>query len=831
MTSDLILRLKSLSCSSGELGAGGEGSGSSATNTGAGGAEEALLGWRRAGRRTHNGKYSYHPKTPELLIKFQSLILLQVGGVCRTRCSSEADMSAAMLRDSEAGLLMELLTPKSRPRSPHNNPNSLWGHSGSLRRTRNSPSTSPSVAADRELRSLLEMGSDQKVAHQRGRETRTAFPPASPELRKLSPSRTMVPQVQSGTPENSRSPENTNLSYGRHQTQLNTPKDGEAFTVTLTSESNQRSDLNNNENDRLSFSNQEALSPQKTPKYSDLMTGMTRTSRDDHVFGGRIICSDEEIEGKTAATRSMSVVLDRCTLVPELKGFDKTGGLSGQHRDDLIITDLEDEEVKNTSISSSQREEEPDKEDKVVVWCVTGVCEVGGERTVAPAEKDQCSGDNQGEDAASSSPPNFKPSELQLANEKPVPVPISSQPVPVSRCGESALPVSFSRRCPESTSASVVPAVATDASEEHEEPANHLKETEESSTKKTSVAPIPEQATGGSCKNKTAPRRSTKLVQSADRKAGQAAPSKLSTQNSKPRQAGITPSAPKTTSSAGRSKPVRTLTKSESQDMRRVVPITRISQSTLSSTKQPPSHHRSSSKTTVSTSPTTSSPNSASLRPATAPVSRRFSPKKIPESKDSRDNKVLGTDSNEKNQDLKRKPSVRKPVTKSKTQMEEKICRSTLRALTLGGGAGSVSAPATPLHRTKTNSSPPLPGFARSTASSSFRRTQTTLGTSAPPQSQANAGPPKLSPMTTPPSGFTRTGSLRVTPSSRSSDLPNSSSSSTPRRSQSIKSSTRSPLHNSLAPRQGHRRNDSGSFSDKSTHSRDSSKSVKPCWR
>lgn len=275
--------------------------------------------------------------------------------------------------------------------------------------------------------------------------------------------------------------------------------------------------------------------------------------------------------------------------------------------------------------------------------------------------------------------------------------------------------------------------------------------------------------------------------------------------------------------------------------MRRVVPISRTSRGASSLVKRPekpPGQQRGSSSTAT---PTASNLSSTSVRrgekPSTAPSSRRSSINKAPDPKDSKDQRVPGTQASarEKNQDLQRKPSVRKPLTKPKPPPEEKMCRSTLRALSQGGG-GSVSAPVTPLHKAATPSSSPLPGFARSTASSSFRRTRTTLAPPAPSPHTGSDSSPKSSPKTTSSFAmpFTRTGSLRVPATSRSSDLLNpssSSSSSSPLRSQSIRASTRSPVHNSPAPPKGHRRTNSGNFSDKSTHSRDSGKSTRPSWR
>ncbi|XP_061566382.1 FH2 domain-containing protein 1-like [Cololabis saira] len=773
----------------------------------------------------------------------------QVGGAYGTRRRSEADVSSAMLQDSETGLLLELITPKSHARSPHNS-HSPSGRPGSLRRTRNSPSTSPSIAAERELCFLLELGSDQKISNQKAGVTRTASPPAPPELRpRLLPPRVIEPQTTSVTnclgPENTNHTASTYLSCDEAQTLLNTPSNANKLKFTNTSESYQCSDHNNNENDQLSlgFSNQDALSYQKTPNDSDLNV---EQNKDEHLFSRQIAYGEENIEDNTATTKIMPVVLETCTLVAELKGFDQTGAFNScqtsQQQDGLINTALEDEGTdksegqfnsqlngnaeKSNVLRTTQQEDERDKDDKIVVCCVTGVCEVSGENTFAPPEKDQCSGDNHGlNQHAASAPPNHKSLEPQSANVKPPPVPISRQPVPASR-SDSALPTTYSRRCPaEPAIAKVVSVVNTDASEEVTKVPNQVKGTEESANQDTSTGLVPEQSKDGSCKSKMTPKRPTKDISSTGKKVVQ--------------QTGIKPSTTKTTSSAGRSKPIRTLTKSENQDIRRVVPIIRTNL-----TKQPeksPSHLRSSCKIVVPPSVTVSNGNNVSFhqgkRPATAPSSLRSNAHKILVSKDLKDHTSSGSQASvqEQNHDLQKKSSIRKPLKKSKNQNEEKICRTTLRALSLNGGGSSVSAPVSPLHKTSPSSL--LPGFARSTASFSFRRTHTTLPTSTPPH-PPNTGYPKPSTMT--PSstcstaaspGLTRTRPLRVPASSKSPDISNSSHSSTLKRSPNIKSFTRPPLHSALAPPQGHGRNDSGSFSDKSTHSKDSGKSNKPSWR
>ncbi|XP_042369668.1 FH2 domain-containing protein 1-like [Plectropomus leopardus] len=710
-----------------------------------------------------------------------TVTLSQVAGAFGLRCSSETDMSSAVSRHDGAGLLMELLTPKCRPRSPLNNSNSPLGRSGSLRRSRHSPSSSPSIAADRELSTLLGMVTPEH------KEARTAF--LSPELKSpgLSPQTLRVPTRSFPQNQQPHAASTPSLSAQNHTTATYLSDDATHTRVNATSKVKTTSDSNqqpNNSKDRT---------------LSDLQSGsrkeLARTNKADLEFSGRSAGVDEEPE--RSATGNMSVVLEKCTLVPELKVFDEVGHkyTSRLHeRDDVVITDLEDEER-----SESRREEEDGREDTVVVWCVTGVCEVAEDLADnAQTQQNQSGSDNQ---VAVSAPANRTPSEPQPANEKPVPVPISSQPVPVSRCNDPS-PVSSSRWRP------AEPASPPGASEEA---GDHLDEAEGSTNEKRDVEVVQELSNDRSRNEVTSCQTTNENTTSSTNRKPESS-SKLSAKNvptSKSRPAATKPGGDK-------SKPIRTLTSSENQGMRRVVPISRPSRGAPSLGKRsekPPGLQRGSSSTAATNA---SNLNTASVRrgerPSTAPSSRRSSIQKQPDLKE-----VSGTP----NQDLQRKPSIRKPLTKPKPPPEEKMCRSTLRALALGG---SVSAPVTPSHKAATPL--PLPGFARSTASSSFRRTA--LAPAAPSPRTASDSPKTSSSVAT---SFTRTGSLRVSATSRSSDLHSPSSSSTLRRTQSIRAPPRSPLHDPQAPPKGHKRNDSGTFSDKSTHSRDSGKSSRPSWR
>ncbi|XP_054876271.1 FH2 domain-containing protein 1-like [Poeciliopsis prolifica] len=677
----------------------------------------------------------------------------EVTGALGWRCRSETDMSAAAVKD-EVGLLLDLLNPKSQSRSSLNTKHVPRGRSGKFQR--NSPFSSPSLAAERELSAMLEKSNDLRVPRQRGKEdTKKHFPPIEPGGSGLSPTK-VLPHLESPT---RRNPENIDEDVNKDEVPVNS-----------TSDSKQQSELNNSGNNSSipSFSSDEKLP--NSPTESCLKNEADQTSRRQSAA-----CST------TAAKGNMSVLLERCTLVPELQVFDSTTSSQTGGGDSLTAGPEEQgaDKPQNTSQETEKNIEE--QEVKVIVWCVTGVCEAAGENTPLHTEKDQQGGKTQREkQQTSSATSNNESSEAQADGQTTESIPISSQPVPVSRSNDPGLhPIIPASPKPD-------PSLTAEAPEK----ANMIKSTDQ----KTDVAPGSEETSDNTSINKKTLRQRTGESSSTGGKTKPETSTKNSTKkslNSRTGNTGVKPS--NTTSAGGRS--IRTLTISENHNMRRFVPITRINSGSSSRDKKPekpPANNRSSSRTTGLNIP---SPRQGE-KPGTAPGSQRSGSTKTPESR-------------EQNQDLEGRPSIRKPLKKPKTQAEEKMCLSKLRALNQVGG-GSISAPVTPLHKSRTPSSSALPGFSRNTASSSFRRSKPTL--SHPP----NAGSPKSSPKNS-------------SSSSRATDLPNTSSSPTLKRSQSARSSAPSPLHSSLAPPKGHRRNDSGS--DKSIHSKDWSKASRPSWR
>lgn len=735
-------------------------------------------------------------------------------------------MSAAMLRHDKGAMLVELLTTKSQPRSSLNRSDHPQGRSGSLRRSRNSPSSLPSVAAEHELSTLLGTTSpEHDIAPQPG----NSALPGAPQTRPQSPSVTTqscsdnqqpetAPQAPSFPPKNSLRAQNhtTNANLSCNDTHLNSriPTN----KVESTSDPNQQSDRNNNGNEPPG-SDSSAHETCSDHQSQSGLRGEPRTKNRDQDKIGWV--GDE----KSEHTGGLSVAVEKHALVPELRAFEdvlKEGAQLSHHRGHMVVTDSEEERTDSSHVqkvqtdsqieaaekcdvrsSSSQSEEEEGRGEKVIVWCVTGVCEVAGDlahsNNTRAQPEEQPRLDNQGgTNGSSSAPANHPPSEP--ANEKPVPVPISSQPVPVSRGDDPSHPASSPRWHPAGpASANEGPTLTAGASEEAEGAANQEEDAEDSTNDKRETLRM--QLTDSGSRNQTAScQTATEAASSTSEKAESSKQSTKNPPTTKTRPAGMRPATSK-------SRPVRTLTNSENQGMRRVVPISRTR-----CPEKPPGNHRGASNL-----------NSPSLRrgerPSTAPSSRR--PSKTPDPKDSKDPKVSGTQASvqEQNRDLQRQPSIRKALTKAKVQPEEKMCRSTLRALTQGGGGGSISAPNTPLH--KATSSSLLPSFAQSTASSSFRQTCTNGSSSSPKSSPRTISSSSVAPLGAS-SPLTRTGSLRVSWSSSQSSLPS--------RSKSVRAPPRSPLHDSLAPPTGQRRNDSGSFS-KSAHSRDSGKSSRPSWR
>lgn len=728
-------------------------------------------------------------------------------------------MSAAVSRQNDAGLLVEFLTPKSGPGSPQ------VRRSGSLRRSRNSPSTSPSIAAERELSAFLGMTTlnskigleqERKVPSASGQlaETRAqspraiksaVFPGQQPQGGDTA-LRTDPPHPQTSAPDTHHA---TTSCLNNNSSQAQCDMLSSSNVEKPTSNVDQHSDHNKNGNDQ-------PADHEVQPAESGLMEGLVEKVAGDN--------SEEEVQLCGATTGSMSVVLEKCSLVPQLKAFDiiserpySSRRHHGRDQDDLVVTNLDEpvEQIQDEQNNSTEgrpvqilpsertQEEEEQREDKVIVWCVTGVCEMAADLTHPENIDPQTANEHRG-----SSPES-------PAQENQVPAPISNQPVPSASHFDDSPP-------PSAEPASELEEVPVPSRGCSARVADQKERTRVSTSRTRGADAVAVKSVIPDPKSSSSHRRTKSLASARTMKESP---------TSKTQQAGAKAANP--APAGNKSRVVRTLTSSENQGMRRVVPISRSSKGATSQVKHPEKplgSHRVSTGITATTS--NSSSNGATHRrgerPSTAPSSRRSSFNKVLDAKDPKELKVSGVQSH--NQDFRKPLSIRKPSAKPVAKPEEKMCRSTLRALTQGGGAGgSVSAPSTPLHRAAGTSS--LPGFARSTASFSFRRTQTTLPSS---KAASDTSTKPLHPKTTTTSSVavpsrSRTGSLRV---SQPSHFQNSSSPGPNSRLPSSRVPAQSPHPDLLVIPKGHRRNDSGTLSDKSTHSvSESAKSIKPSWR
>lgn len=516
----------------------------------------------------------------------------------------------------------------------------------------------------------------------------------------------------------------------------------QAETVKPTSDSKQQPDFNNNQNNQL-----ENLSHHQTLPV------------DNHK--------------DRLATEDMSGLLEKGTLVPELQTFDED--IRYRQQEETIIKNLNEEVVDDSQLPNMKdnpekseksdvevmvtrsppppRQDSGEEEDKVIVWCVTGVCEPAG---------------GTAQTGGSSPLPDRTSSEPHEDGEKSGSTPISCQPV--SRCTDSSLLVSSPT---EPAAACPGPALTAVSAEE-----DNVKSNQDKTPKKSGNAPV-------LSRNKTTSGHATEKTSSTDGKAKLPTSSKQSSKNlnnAKAQNTLMKPSTPNTTPTSVKS--VYSTTSSENHNMRRLVPISKVNRGSKHPEK--PAHNQSSFRTGLNGLPSTPLRHS---HPSTAPQ------RSMSDSKELRDQKVSGTVSRTPNTDAQRRSSIRKALTKPKTQTEEKMCL--LRALTQSDRGSSVSAPVTPLHKTKTASlSTPL-GFARNTASSSFRRTKPSF---------SNTGSPKTS---------------NKTSFSWSQRVVTSSTSTSPLRTSENTRSTRALLPNALVP----------TVTDKSTHFRDSTKTTRANWR
>uniref|UniRef100_A0A3Q2ZYS0 FH2 domain containing 1 n=1 Tax=Kryptolebias marmoratus TaxID=37003 RepID=A0A3Q2ZYS0_KRYMA len=287
----------------------------------------------------------------------------------------------------------------------------------------------------------------------------------------------------------------------------------------------------------------------------------------------------------------------------------------------------------------------------------------------------------------------------------------------------------------------------------------------------------------------------TESCDTAEGKQGKAAP-----RNG--RKAAHSKSSKTTKSSGGRG--VRTLTSSESQGMRKVVPISKL--------------------TRMGSSKRAERPSGQDGGEAHRHLRDQSTPSKV-----QRGGGLSGSISRWGRDSTPRKASLHKPSAKPlrnipKPAAEEKMCRSTMRALAQAqaqnqGGASSENSS---LHVNNSKNSSDVPSFARNTVASSSR-------------SKKELGPPSV------PSTPSRSPSVRgrktSTRQSRASPTAHASEekpqATNLRRVQSVKATSRSTYRSETPPATRDIRKTS-SFSEKSVQSRDlltSSRAAKPSWK
>lgn len=283
-----------------------------------------------------------------------------------------------------------------------------------------------------------------------------------------------------------------------------------------------------------------------------------------------------------------------------------------------------------------------------------------------------------------------------------------------------------------------------------------------------------------------------------------------------------TPSKPAATRTG---RPARTLTPTETRYLRKVVPITKVSRSGSNPKRAEKSLGHE---------------NSEPRRPLrdqsipTRKADRQSRPTRHsslpPESKAERGTttSVAGPQCTP----TPHRPSIKKPNAKPvrnipKPPAEEKMCRSTMRALAQAQAASGASGPQTPSHARKSAS--PLPSFARNTFASSSR-TKKDLAT------QPALGTPLKS------SSLSRTSSLKAPSGSKANSVSSGHSvqgedktSGSLRRVQSVRASGQNTSQSDTTPPQtGQEQSRKGSsFSEKSFLLKDSTagRTLKPVWK
>ncbi|XP_035280570.1 FH2 domain-containing protein 1-like [Anguilla anguilla] len=271
--------------------------------------------------------------------------------------------------------------------------------------------------------------------------------------------------------------------------------------------------------------------------------------------------------------------------------------------------------------------------------------------------------------------------------------------------------------------------------------------------------------------------------------------------------------ATKNPGNGSKTRSIRTLTTSENQSMRKVVPISKVNRSGGAAGRAERAGGQENARR---------SPQDRGAPARRTESLRVMSPRPSLPLEDQKARKAP-----QAGDQTPRGPSFRKPAVKPgriapRPPPEEKMCRSTMRALALAQGGGS--APPTPAHAPKAA----LPGFARNTVASSSRWMKKDSGPSSTPSTPSKTAalartgslrhaPNRVAPaggQLAPGDGETTQGPLRRSPSARGY------------------SRTVSPSETPPSPRD-HSRKFSSGLSDKSVHSKDSASSntLKPTWK
>ncbi|KAG7486185.1 hypothetical protein JOB18_026610 [Solea senegalensis] len=266
---------------------------------------------------------------------------------------------------------------------------------------------------------------------------------------------------------------------------------------------------------------------------------------------------------------------------------------------------------------------------------------------------------------------------------------------------------------------------------------------------------------------------------------------------------------------------VRTLTSTESQGMRKVVPISKLTR--LGSSKcaeRTLVHESGESRRPIrdqSTQPAARGRSEKTSRPS------RHSSLPPDESKAQRGSSLPGGISRWSRDLTPRKVSINKPSAKpvrniSKPPPEEKMCRSTMRALAQvqAQAQGGVSSENSCSHVKNTSG---VPGFARNTIASSSRTNKELLGPPSVPSTPSRS-----------PSLVGRPSSVkhnRLSPTVHTSE--EQSQGTNLRRAQSVKATRRSTYRSETPPPTREESRKASSFSEKSLMA--PSKSAKPSWK